>query len=91
LKSQQEVAIDIAGCGTHFLPYSFTDAIQTAILAIRLALLAVENKLKESCRISWKNSNANGLGLKTTHRYRVYRNSLNLEPLYWNYCDVCNI
>jgi molybdopterin/thiamine biosynthesis adenylyltransferase len=91
LKSQQELAIDIAGCGTHFLPYSFTDAIQTAILAIRLALLAVENKLKESCRISWKNSNANGLGLKTTHRYRVYRNSLNLEPLYWNYCDVCNI
>jgi hypothetical protein len=90
LKSQQEVAIDIAGCGTHFLPYSFTDAIQTAILAIRLALLAIEKQLIQSCRISWKNINANKLGLKTTHRYKVYNNSLNIEPLYWDCCDVCN-
>jgi hypothetical protein len=90
LKSQQEVAIDIAGCGTYFLPYSFTDAIQTAVLAIRLTLLALKNQLKESCRISWKNINADKFDLKTTHRYKVYENSLNIEPLYWDYCDVCN-
>jgi hypothetical protein len=90
LKSRQDIAIDIAGCGTHFLPYSFTDAIQTAILATRLSLLAIENKLTESCRMSWKNSNANEMGLKTSYRYKTFKNSLNIEPLYWENCDVCN-
>jgi hypothetical protein len=90
LKSQQNITIDIAGCGTHFLPYSFTDAIQTAILATRLALLAIKNKLTESCRMSWKNNRANEMGLITSHRYSVFNNSLNIEPLYWESCDVCN-
>jgi hypothetical protein len=90
LKSRQNITVDIAGCGTHFLPYSFTDAIQTAILATRLALLAIENKLTESCRMSWKNSNANELGLETSYRYKIFENSLDIEPLYWEYCDVCN-
>jgi molybdopterin/thiamine biosynthesis adenylyltransferase len=90
LKSQQDIAIDIAGCGTHFLPYSFTDAIQTAILATRLSLLAIENKLPESCRISWKNCHANEMGLKTSYRYKTFDDSLNIEPLYWENCDVCN-
>jgi hypothetical protein len=90
LKSEQDISVDIAGCGTHFLPYSFTDAIQTAILATRLALLAIENKLTESCRISWKNDLANPMGLKTNYRYQAFRDSLNIEPLYWENCDVCN-
>jgi molybdopterin/thiamine biosynthesis adenylyltransferase len=90
LKSEQNISVDIAGCGTHFLPYSFTDAIQTAILATRLALLAIENKLTESCRLSWKNDLANPMGLKTNYRYQAFRDSLNIEPLYWENCDVCN-
>ena len=90
LKPEQDIAVDIAGCGTHFLPYSFTDAIQTAILATRLALLAIENKLTESCRISWKNERANERGLRTSYRYKAFNNSLNIEKLYWEDCDVCN-
>ena len=90
LKSEQKIAIDIAGCGTHFLPYSFTDAIQTAILATRLALLAVNNKLTESCRMSWKSDNSNEMSLETTYRYSTFKNSLGIEKLYWEYCDVCN-
>jgi molybdopterin/thiamine biosynthesis adenylyltransferase len=90
LKSEQNISVDIAGCGTHFLPYSFTDAIQTAILATRLALLAIENKLTESCRISWKNDFANPMELKTSYRYHAFKDSLNIEPLYWENCDVCN-
>jgi len=90
LKSQQNIAIDISGCGTHFLPYSFTDAIQTAILATRLALLAIEEKLSASCLISWKSNYANQMELKTSYRYKTFENSLNVEPLYWENCDVCN-
>jgi len=90
LKSQQDITLDIAGCGTHFMPYSFTDAIQTAILATRLALLAIENKLTESCRMSWKNSYANEMELETSYRFKAFDNSLGIEPLYWENCDVCN-
>jgi len=90
LKSQQNITVDIAGCGTHFMPYSFTDAIQTAILATRLALLAIENKLTESCRMSWKNNYANEMELITSYRYNTFNDSLGIEPLYWEYCDVCN-
>jgi hypothetical protein len=90
LKSQQNITVDIAGCGTHFMPYSFTDAIQTAILATRLALLAIDNKLIESCRMSWKNNYANEMGLITSYRYKKFENSLGIESLYWEKCDVCN-
>jgi hypothetical protein len=90
LTAQQNVAIDLSGCGTQFLPYSFTDAIQTAILATRLSLLAINGKLSESCRMSWKNEYSNEMKLEITHRYKAFNNSLNKEPLYWEYCDVCN-
>jgi len=90
LKSRQNIAIDIAGCGTHFMPYSFTDAIQTAVLATRMVLLAIENKLSESCRMSWKNIYSNEMGLETSYRYKSFNNSLEIEPLYWEDCDVCN-
>ena len=91
LSAEQEFTVNLAGCGSHFLPYSFTDAIQTSILATRLALLAVEGDLNETCRMSWKNEYANKMKLKTKYRYRAFNNSLNIEPLYWEDCDVCNL
>jgi molybdopterin/thiamine biosynthesis adenylyltransferase len=90
LLSQQDIAVDLSGCGSHFLPYSLTDAIQTAVLATRLALLAIENQLTNTCRISWKNEYSNSLGLETSHRFKHFNNSLNIEDLYWEDCDVCN-
>ena len=89
LKSEQNIAIDIAGCGTHFLPYSYTDAIQTAILATRLALNSLQKKLTESCRLSWKGPNYSNL--TTTYRYKHFNKSLIIEPLFWDECDVCNV
>ena len=88
LESKQEIAVDIAGCGTHFLPYSYIDAVQTAVLGTRLATYALQDKLNESCRVSWKGSNTSNL--LTTYRYKNFDNSLNIEPLYWEGCDVCN-
>jgi hypothetical protein len=90
LLPQQNIAVDISGCGSHFLPYSLIDAIQTAILATRLALLAIENKLTKTCRISWKNEHANPLDLETSYRFKHFNNSLNIEELFWKDCDVCN-
>ncbi len=84
----QKVAIDISGCGTHFLPYSRIDAIQTSILASRLTLMALNNQLPESCRTSWKGPNPSSLA--TSYRYRRYKSFDGKETLYWKNCDVCN-
>jgi hypothetical protein len=56
LKAEQNIAIDLSGCGSHFLPYSFADAIQSALLTTRLAIQAIAGNMYKSCRISWKAS-----------------------------------
>lgn len=90
LKAEQEIAIDLSGCGSHFLPYSCIDSIQTAILGARLALLAMNNELDHSCRISWKSSNNKSLTLETSYRYNNFNNNLIVENFSWDGCDVCN-
>lgn len=90
LESEQDIAVDIAGCGTHFLPYSYTDAIQSAVLATRLTLYAFQEQLTKSSRISWKGLTAPDFNLKTTDRYKQFKNSLAVETLFWDECDVCN-
>ena len=91
LESEQDIAVDIAGCGTHFLPYSYTDAIQSAVLATKLTLYAFQDRLTESSRISWKGLTAPDFNLKTTYRYKQFKNSLAVETLCWDKCDVCNV
>ena len=90
LKSEQKIAIDLSGCGTHFLPYSHADAIQSAILATRLTIQALNGQLYKSCRTSWKSSFIPNSTLETSHRYKNFNNSLNIEDLIWDECDVCN-
>jgi len=86
---EQEIAIDIAGCGTHFLPYSYTDAVQSAILAVRLAQQALEGRLDQSCRISWKGNVELDPKIRTTHRFEVFDQSLAPMDLHWEGCNVC--
>lgn len=87
----QDVAIDISGCGTNFLPYSNLDAKETALLTSRLALKALTNQLEESKKISWKGVLDENINLKTSKRYRDPReNCLKLMALYWKGCDICN-
>lgn len=85
----QDLAIDISGCGTHFLPYSYADAVQSAILATRLAGRAIEGKLDHSCRLSWKGGEDLDEAIRTTYRFKKFRRSLEEEPLHWKDCDVC--
>lgn len=88
LKSDQEIAVDIAGCGSHFLPYSYIDAVETAVLAMRLITKVINNEIIESCKLSWKGTNDSGL--KTTFRFNNFKNAGKLENLYWEQCDICN-
>lgn len=89
LKAEQNIAIDLSGCGSHFLPYSFADAIQSALLATRLATQAINGELTKSCRISWKASFSTNTTLETTYRHKNFKNSLEPEDLLWEDCDVC--
>ncbi|MBI9055969.1 MAG: ThiF family adenylyltransferase [Bacteroidales bacterium] len=89
LKAEQNIAIDLSGCGSHFLPYSFADAIQSALLATRLATQAINGEMYKSCRISWKASFSTKSPLETTYRYKNYNSSLEPEDLLWEDCDVC--
>lgn len=90
LKAEQDIAIDLSGCGSHFLPYSYADAIQSALLATRLAIQAINEELHKSCRISWKSSFTSHSILETSYRYKNFNNSLNPNELLWEDCDVCN-
>ncbi|HHU16969.1 MAG TPA: hypothetical protein GXZ70_01910 [Clostridiales bacterium] len=89
LKAEQNIAIDLSGCGSHFLPYSFADAIQSALLATRLATQAISGEICKSCRISWKASFSTNSTLETTYRFKNFNSSLVPEELLWEDCDVC--
>ena len=89
LKAEQNIAIDLSGCGSHFLPYSFADAIQSALLATRLATQAINGEMYKSCRISWKASFSTNSTLETSYRYKKFHSSLEPDDLWWEDCDVC--
>lgn len=90
LMGGQDVAIDISGCGSNFLPYSNLDAKETALLSSRLALKALTNQLDESKRISWKGFLDKDTNLKTTRRYRDKEEKcLKLLSLSWKGCGIC--
>ena len=91
IEVNQNTTVDISGCGSHFVPYSFLDAKETALLASKLILKALLNELKESKRISWKGNFFKNSNIKTTYRYsEPSENCLKLTCLYWDKCDVCN-
>lgn len=91
IKGGQKVSVDISGCGSHFLPYSYLDAKETATLTSRLAIKALTGKLNESKRVSWKGDIDTSLGLETTYRYKNFKeNFYRPIPLYWKGCDICN-
>lgn len=92
LEPNQDVTINHAGCGDLFLPYGAINAAQTALIASDLAVQFLTAAITSSCKVSWKGSDsaAKGAGLKTTHRYHAFKNSLERLPLYDPHCDLCN-
>lgn len=84
----------VSGCGTQFTPYSSLDALQTAILATRLAIDVLIGKEKDNPLLSWKGDVSNFLenGFLLSKRY-----DFSQEQLYeFRYayktkrCPICN-
>ena len=92
LEPNQDVTVNHAGCGNLFLPYSAINAGQTALIASDLAINFLNGFITNSCKVSWKGdaTEAQKVGLRTTHRCQVFEKSLVRLPLYDEHCDICN-
>lgn len=51
---RQKFSKTVAGCGTQFTPYGSLDALQTAIIATRLAINILAKKEADNPLLSWK-------------------------------------
>lgn len=92
LAANQDLTINHAGCGNLYLPYGFTAAAQTALIAANLGLDYLRGRVSESFKVSWKGSDhdARQRGARTTHRYEQFHRNLEHMLLLNEHCDLCN-
>lgn len=91
LSVDQEFAVDLSGCGTHFLPYGYTDVIETATLTTRIVEKVYSDAIEDSVRASWKGDGreAEVAGLRMTGRWKRFKQDRCLIPLLWDECMIC--
>lgn len=86
---------DLLGCSNPFIPYGSADAVQTSLLASRLTIDVLSNKVTGNPVLSWK-GNAKAFlqaGLKLSDRYSLTQEKL-LETRYAYQnpdCPVCGL
>ncbi len=87
---RQTFSKTVAGCGTQFTPYGSLDALQTAILATRLAVDILTGKELNNPLISWKGSSTKFLeaGYSLSNRYELSQEYL-FETRYKYKTDRC--
>lgn len=92
IEQNQNITKNIAGCGEQFITYGSVCSAQTALMATDLAIKFLEEKIIDSCKVSWKGDDfdANEEKVSLTHRYYKFDSSLNRLPLLDRDCDVCN-
>jgi hypothetical protein len=92
IESNQNVTINLAGCGEQFISYGALCSAQTAIMASDLAIKFLEEKIMTSSKVSWKGSDydANDNNIQLTHRYHQFSDSLQIKPLHDEDCDACS-
>jgi len=89
----QVFAKDLSGCANMFTPYGSLDAIQTAILATRLAINVLNGNEKDNPILSWKGSSdmffSNGFTL--SERYALSTEELEKRKLLYKMenCPIC--
>lgn len=92
IEPNQNVTINMSGCGEQFISYGAICSAQTALIASDLAIKYLEGKVKTSSKVSWKGSecDAKKHGVTLTNRFYQFTNSLTIQPLIHEDCDVCN-
>jgi len=92
IEPNQNIAINMSGCGEQFISYGAICSAQTAILASDLAIKYLEGKIETSCKVSWKGSDhdAKERCITLTNRFYQFNESLQIKPLKHEDCDACN-
>lgn len=83
----------ISGCGSLHTPYGSLDAVQTALVATRLAISALNGNEIGNPLVSWKgdSSKFSEEGFQLSHRYNIPETKLYDDRYRYkiNYCRVC--
>ncbi|MGL1633562.1 ThiF family adenylyltransferase [Vibrio parahaemolyticus] len=92
IESNQNITINMSGCGEQFISYSAICSAQTALIASDLAIKYLEGRVKTSAKISWRGSDhdAKAHGIALTNRFYHFKDSLLVKPLVHEDCDACN-
>lgn len=92
IEANQNVTINLAGCGEQFISYGALCSAQTAIMASDLAVKFLEEKITISSKVSWKGSDfdAKSNSIQLTHRYYQFSESLKIKALHDEDCDACS-
>ena len=92
IEPNQNVTINMSGCGEQFISYGAMCSAQTALIASDLAIKFLEGKVETSSKVSWKGCehDAQKHGITLTNRYYQFTNSLKIQSLVHEDCDVCN-
>lgn len=92
IEPNQNVAINMSGCGEQFISYGAICSVQTALIASDLAIKYLEGKIATSSKVSWKGSehDAKKHGITMTNRFYQFADSLQIKPLLHEDCDVCS-
>jgi len=93
--SGQSFAKDVSGCGSLFTPYGSTDALQTALLASRLATDALLGETCGNPLLSWKGNDREFIraGFKLSNRYTLTEEDLYKQRYDYHNpkCPVCEL
>ena len=87
--SAENYAKKYGGCGSAYIPYSYLDSVQTAILCSRTILEIFTEKEKGNPLKTWKGKNH--YNVKTTKRYDLTENEMEFTKyMYVNpKCNIC--
>ena len=92
IEANQDVTINMSGCGEQFISYSAICSAQTALIASDVAIKCLEGKITSSSKVSWKGSEHDAVAheVSLTNRFYQFSDSLQIKPLIHEDCDVCN-
>jgi len=77
------------GCGGSFTPYGNIDAMQSALVTVRLVLSYINNKVSGNMLASWKGDCSNFIseGFETSQRYNQLNNAISMESVNFSRSD----
>lgn len=92
IEPNQDVTINLSGCGEQFISYGAICSAQTALIASDLAIKYLEGRIETSSKVSWRGDEyeAKKHGVTLTNRFYQFNDSLQIKPLIHEDCDVCN-